>query len=89
MPGQISNGVKEERAQRAAQVAGEMERAYLESLVGQTMPVLFEEMRDGLWQGHTTRYTQAAVLSEEDLHNQVRQVRFTQLKNQTLLGQLV
>ena len=89
MPGQISNGVKEERAQRAAQVAGEMERAYLESLVGQTMPVLFEEMRDGLWQGHTTRYTQAAVLSEEDLHNQVRLVRFTQLQNQTLLGRLV
>ena len=89
MPGQISNGVKEERAQRAAQVAGEMERAYLESLVGQTMPVLFEEMRDGLWQGHTTRYTQVAVLSEEDLHNQVRLVRFTQLQNQTLLGRLV
>ena len=56
MPGQVSNAVKEERAHRAAQAAQAMQRAYLESWVGETVPVLFEEEREGLWRGHTTRY---------------------------------
>ena len=58
MPGQVPNAVKEERAHRAAQIARDMEYAYLDSFVGETLPVLFEEERDGVWLGHTTRYCQ-------------------------------
>ncbi|MEA4934941.1 MAG: tRNA (N(6)-L-threonylcarbamoyladenosine(37)-C(2))-methylthiotransferase MtaB, partial [Lawsonibacter sp.] len=53
MPGQVLNTVKEDRAHRAAEVAAQMEQAYLQRWVGQTIPVLFEESRDGLWRGHT------------------------------------
>ena len=40
-----------------------MEQRYLARFVGRTEPVLFEEQRDGLWRGHTTRYSEVAVES--------------------------
>ena len=89
MPGQVTAAVKEERAHRAALLAREMERAYLESWVGRTVPVLFEEEREGLWRGHTARYAEAAVPSGEDLHNQLRSVRVTGVGEQGLLGELI
>ena len=49
MAGQCSNAVKEERAHRAGEVARGLHQAWLESWVGQTLPVLFEEEKDGLW----------------------------------------
>ena len=89
MPGQVSNAVKEERAHRAAQAAQAMQRAYLESWVGETVPVLFEEEREGLWRGHTTRYCEAAVSSPEDLHNQVRSLKVERVEGTALAGTLV
>lgn len=77
LPGQVLNAVKEERAHRAAQIARTMQDAYLDSWVGETVPVLFEEEREGLWRGHTTRYCEVTVQSAQPLHNQLRQVRLT------------
>ena len=88
MPDQILNSVKEERAHRAQQAALEMEAAYLDRWVGRTVPVLFEEERDGLWRGHTTRYSEVAAPSGGDLHNQLRQVRITGRAGNFLCGEL-
>ena len=88
MPGQILNSVKEERAHRAQQAALEMEAAYLDRWVGRTVPVLFEEERDGLWRGHTTRYSEVAAPSGENLHNQLRQVYITGRAGNILQGEL-
>ena len=89
MPGQVPNAIKEDRAHRAAEIAQNMEYAYLDSFVGQTVPVLFEEERDGVWLGHTIRYCQVGVTSTESLHNQLRQVRLTGREGSQLTGELV
>ena len=89
MPGQVPNATKEDRAHRAAEIAQSMEHAYLDSFVGQTVPVLFEEERDGVWLGHTTRYCQIGVTSTESHHNQLRQVRLTGREGSQLTGELV
>ena len=88
MPGQVPNAEKEERAHRTAAAAAEMERAYLEQWVGETLPVLFEEERDGLWRGYTTRYTEVRVASGENLHNQLRPVRLERAQASCLTGVL-
>ena len=88
MAGQLSNDEKESRAHRAAQVAEQMEQAYLSGLVGQVLPVLFEEEKDGLWRGHAPNYV-AVHASGEDLHNVLRDVRITGVSGSALLGQLV
>ena len=87
MAGQIPKVVQEERVHRAMEAAEEMKEAYLENMVGQTVSVLFEEERDGLWQGHTPSYVLAHGKGK-DLHNKVRQVRITGVVNGGLLGEV-
>ncbi|WP_297290481.1 tRNA (N(6)-L-threonylcarbamoyladenosine(37)-C(2))-methylthiotransferase MtaB [uncultured Flavonifractor sp.] len=88
MAGQISNGVKEERAHRAGEAARQLHRTWLESWVGQTLPVLFEEEKDGLWRGHAPNYTEVFVPGQ-GLHNVIRDVKITGLHGEGLLGELV
>ena len=76
------------RAHGAAAVAAELERAYLEQWVGQSLPVLFEEERDGHWRGYTTRYTEVRVEGQENLHNQLRTVRLERVEDTALAGAL-
>ena len=87
MDGQIPHHVQEERAHRAGEVAREMEQTYLQSLVGATLPVLFEEVKDGLWQGHAPNYV-AVRAAGENLHNQLRQVTITGVDGGHLLGEI-
>lgn len=77
MPGQVPKALKEERAHLSAQVAQAMEQAYLAQFLGQTLEVLFEQQREGSWRGYTTRYTEVAVESPENLHNQLKHVQIT------------
>ena len=88
MAGQCSNAVKEERAHRAGEVARGLRQAWLESWVGQTLPVLFEEEKDGLWRGHAPNYTEVFV-SGQGLHNVIQDVKITGLHGEGLLGELV
>ena len=87
MPDQVPKAVKEERARRAAEIAAGMERQYLEQW--KRAEVLFEEERDGLWRGHTTRYCEVRVRSGENLHNQLRQASVTGVGDGYLEGELL
>ena len=89
MPDQVLNAVKEERARRAAEIAAGMEQAYLAQFAGQAEQVLFEEEREGLWRGHTTRYCEVRVPSGENLHNQLRQVSVTGVRDGYLEGEIL
>ena len=88
MPDQVRNSVKEDRAHRAAAVAGELEQNYLSQWLGETVPVLFEEQHDGLWRGYTTRYTEVTAPSGENLHNQLRTVKITGASGGALTGEV-
>ena len=87
MPDQAPKAVKEDRARRAAALAGEMERAFLEGLVGQTLPVLFEEEKGGLWRGHTPNYVEVYAPGD-GLHNIEKPVHMTGIDKAHLLGEL-
>lgn len=85
---QILNAVKEERAHAAAAVAKAMEAEYLQQWVGQTVPVLLEEERDGAWRGYTAEYSPVAVSAQGDFHNQVCSVRLERVEQGVLWGSL-
>ena len=89
MKDQILNAEKEARAHRAGAVAAEMERAYLEQFVGEEVEVLFEEKKNGLWRGYTTRYVEVTADSGEELHNRFRTVRITTAEGGKLMGEIV
>ena len=87
MPDQVPRHEKEERAHRAAAVAAELEGAWLESWVGETLPVLFEEEKEGLWRGHAPNYTEVFAPGQ-GLHNGIRDVKITGLHGEDLLGEV-
>ena len=84
---QLSAAVKERRAARAAEVASQMHRAYLEGCVGQVYPVLFEQEKDGCYTGHAPNYCETGVRGG-DLHNKVIDVKIMGTDGDMLIGEL-
>ena len=85
MPGQVPREEKEERARRAIALGAGMERRWLEGQVGRVLPVLFEEEKGGLWQGHAPSY--ALVRAQgENLHNQLLSAKITGVEGSALTG---
>ena len=85
MPQQHNNATKEDRSRRAIAVAEKMRADYHRSLVGQTLPVLFEEPEKGFFTGHAPNYVKVYVKGE-DLHNQIRTVTITGLYEDGVSG---
>ena len=88
MPGQHPNAVKSERSRRAIAIADQMTAAYRANMVGQTVSVLFEEPSDDLFTGHAPNYVK--VYAEgQDLHNEVRSVRITEVYKDGVKGEII
>ena len=88
MPGQHPNAVKSERSRRAIAIAEEMTARYRASLIGTVQQVLFEEPSEGLFTGHAPNYVK--VYAEgQDLHNEVRYVRITEVFRDGVLGEIL
>ena len=87
MPGQVPREEKEARARRAIALAEDMERRWLAGQAGRTLSVLFEEEKDGLWQGHAPNYALVRVQGES-LHNRLLDVTITGAEGGSLLGAL-
>ncbi len=88
MSGQITNAVKQLRAEQAAAVAAELERAAHRKMLGSTQEVLFEQTEGDYFTGHAPNYTKVYV-SGKDLHNRVLSVRIRALHEDGVLGELV
>ncbi|WP_294516834.1 tRNA (N(6)-L-threonylcarbamoyladenosine(37)-C(2))-methylthiotransferase MtaB [uncultured Pseudoflavonifractor sp.] len=88
MADQVPNAVKEERAARAGELAARLKAAYLEQWVGSSLPVLFEEEKNGLWRGHAPNYVEVMARGES-LHNVIKDVNITDLYGDGLVGQVL
>ena len=82
---QVPKSVKEERAHRAAAVAAELRKNYLEGCVGATYPVLFEQPKEDWFFGHAPNYAEVLVKGT-DLHNEIRPVTITSTDGEFLYG---
>ncbi len=84
-PDQVPNAQKQERARRAAAVCEQSARAYLQSLIGQVLPVLFETAEGDGFVGHCPHYC-TVFAAGRDLGGQVRPVRITACDDARLYG---
>ena len=82
---QVPKSVKEDRARRAAAVAAELRKNYLEGCVGETYPVLFEQPKEEWFFGHAPNYAEVLVKGT-DLHNEIRPVTITGTDGEFLYG---
>ena len=88
MPGQHSNDTKEARSKAAIAVAEEMSLAYRENLMGTTHAVLFEEADGPFFTGHAPNYVKVYAQGE-NLHNEIRNVRITEVFKDGVKGTIL
>ena len=85
---ELEAALEEARARRAAAVAEELRAAWLERWVGETLTVLFEEEKEGLWRGHAPNYTEVFAPGE-GLHNVIKEVKITGIHRDGLKGSVL
>ena len=88
MPGQHPNAVKEARSRRAIAIAEQMSLEYRRSMIGSVQQVLFEEESGPHYTGHAPNYVKVYAPGQ-DLHNEVRSVRITEVCKDGVLGEIV
>ncbi|MDO5477911.1 MAG: tRNA (N(6)-L-threonylcarbamoyladenosine(37)-C(2))-methylthiotransferase MtaB [Clostridia bacterium] len=82
---QIPLSVRSERAKLLIEEGLKLSKAFSESFTGKTVSVLFEEGKDGVYEGYTENYVRVAVKSERDLSGEIHPVKIMKLSGGTLL----
>ena len=88
MPDQISRAVKAERSKQARAVVEKTRDEFLHSMIGKTLPVLFETRSDGRWLGHSDNYLEVAA-EGENLRGSVKNVRIHEVSDGILVGNVI
>ena len=86
LPGQLTKAVKEQRARELIALGEEVGRAYHTQWVGQTVSVLFEEEKDGLWEGYTPEYIH--VTAADGCQGKILPVKITGVTDEGLTGEI-
>jgi threonylcarbamoyladenosine tRNA methylthiotransferase MtaB len=88
MPGQVDKRVKHLRARRAAETAAQMEQVFLDSCIGKTLNVLFEQETAGHSTGHAENYCLVSV-EKDGIRNEILPVLVTKSGRSTLFGKIM
>ena len=89
MGGQVPDDVKSARLGRLDAVQRECIYAMAEGYIGQQKEVLFEMCEDGRAIGHTPEFLEVAVITNDDLHNEVRTVKLNGFDGTVFTGFIV
>ncbi len=88
MPCQIPSATKSERLQALTELKNKMRQRLIAPYLGRSLPVLFEQWKNGIATGHTDNFLEVSVQTDTDLDNQIRLVQLEQLDQETILGNL-
>lgn len=90
MEDQIPHKTKKDRVARLLMLGDAKLAMFTEDQVGRVSEVLFERRgKDGLYSGYTTNYVSVRVETKQELKNQIRRVRLTELRDGQLIGELL
>ena len=78
MKGQIDGKIKEERSKRLIALSNKHQKEFNEKYVGKEVEILFEEEKNGYYQGHTKNYILTLATSQKDLENKVIKAKCTE-----------
>lgn len=82
---------KEEKHIRSNQliISNKNKKAFMESQIGQTLPVLFETREGKVCTGHTMNYMKVKVMTEDSIENTVCTVLLKEVKEDYIQGSIV
>lgn len=75
MGNQVDGNIKEERSRKLIELSNQNEFQYNKSYIGKNIEVLFEEEKEGIYQGHTQNYILVHCQTEEKLENEILTVK--------------
>ncbi|HAZ37130.1 MAG TPA: tRNA (N(6)-L-threonylcarbamoyladenosine(37)-C(2))-methylthiotransferase MtaB [Clostridiaceae bacterium] len=71
---EVDPKIKEERSKRLLYLDKELENNFIKKHIGKKMDVLFENKKDGYFEGYTKNYIRVKAKSEEELSGLIRDV---------------
>ena len=90
MPGQLTTALKEQRTRELIALGDETARAYRESWLGRTAPVLLEERTEDGWVGYTPEYIQVTLPDcPACRQGALVDVRLTALREEGMAGEII
>ncbi len=87
-PGQVPVRERQRRSAVLRKLSQEKRQSYSQQHLGKTMPVLFENKKDGWWPGYTENFIRVAVQSDEDLANTVLRTTLKEVAGDFVVGEL-
>ena len=87
--GQVSISEIQQRSAKLRGLGQRKRRQFYEQMIGKKVSVLFEQAKEGQWQGLTDNFIQVHVSSIKDLNNQIHLVQLKHVHGQAIHGQLI
>ena len=88
MDEQIHGSIKHERSEKLISLGEQLADSFMERFIGRSMEVLFEENKDGYFEGYTTNYLRVKVEAEKDLHGEILPVKIIDKEKDILIGKI-
>lgn len=88
MDNQVPSQVKERRSKILIDICERSKNKFRDMLIGKTMEVLFEDEKEGMWEGHTGNYVPVRVLSENPLTGRIYNVKLLERRKDYIFGRI-
>jgi threonylcarbamoyladenosine tRNA methylthiotransferase MtaB len=87
-PAKVPRDIIARRSQKLRELSVNKRRRFMGQFIDRTEWVLFEQEKNGYWNGLTDTYIRVRVKSEKNLHNQLLPVHLDRAENQIMMGHL-
>ena len=89
MAGQITGDIKAKRCKQLEKVEHQSRMSFLEKHISQTLPVLFEQKKNNLWEGYTENYLPVCTQSDDFLSGEIMNVTITHTDGEILFSSIL
>lgn len=89
MENQVDEQVKTARSKALSKVAAKCAKDFFAAQVGRIENVLFEQQKDGFFEGYTENYTPVKVKAENGLKGEILPVKITECTDEGCFGEVV
>lgn len=86
MENQIGSSIKEKRSKILLKLSDENGIEYNKEYIGKKVEVLFEEKKNGYFEGHTKNYIMVKVKTDKDISNKIKEVKIIKQDKLELIG---
>src|SRR5690606_18107693 len=85
---QVHGSVKHQRSEKLIELGNQLATRFMDQLIGNRMAVLFEENKDGYYEGYTTNCIRVKAKSSKDIQGEILPVKIKEREDDILIGEI-